>query len=61
MTTENEKTDEQTEALGIIQEMDGDGPRLMGLPLSFDGARPPLRRMAPSIGEHDDEIKGTGG
>ncbi len=53
--------DEQTEALGIIQEMDGDGPRLMGLPLSFDGARPPLRRMAPSIGEHDDEIKWTGG
>ena len=53
--------DEQTEALGIIQEMEGAGPRLMGLPLSFDGARPPLRRMAPSIGEHDDEIKGTGG
>ncbi len=52
--------DAQTEALGIIQALDGAGPRLMGMPLSFDGERPPLRRMAPALGEHDGEIKGAG-
>lgn len=51
--------DPQTEALGIIQQATEDGPRLMGLPLSFDGERPPLRRYAPGLGEHNDEIKGT--
>jgi crotonobetainyl-CoA:carnitine CoA-transferase CaiB-like acyl-CoA transferase len=53
-------TDAQTEALGIIQALGDGGPRLMGMPLSFDGKRPPLRRMAPALGEHDAEIKGTG-
>ncbi len=50
--------DPQTAALGIIQQGAGGGPRLMGLPLSFDGERPPLRRYAPGLGEHNDEIKG---
>ncbi len=49
--------DPQTEALGIIQDADG-GPKLMGMPLSFDGERPPLSRYAPHLGEHNDEIKG---
>ena len=31
----------------------------MGMPLSFDGDRPPLRRMAPALGEHNNEIFGT--
>jgi crotonobetainyl-CoA:carnitine CoA-transferase CaiB-like acyl-CoA transferase len=53
--------DAQTEALGIIQALGGAGPHLMGMPLSFDGERPPLRRMAPALGEHDGEIKGAGG
>ncbi len=52
-------TDPQTVALGIIQQGMEGGPRLMGLPLSFDGERPPLRRYAPELGEHNDEIKGT--
>jgi len=50
--------DPQTEALGIIQSLGG-GPSLMGMPLSFDGNRPPLSRYAPSLGEHNDEIKGS--
>lgn len=52
-------SDPQTEALGIIQQGLEGGPRLMGLPLSFDGERPPLRRYAPNLGEHNDEIKGA--
>ncbi|MBT6093428.1 MAG: CoA transferase [Rhodospirillaceae bacterium] len=49
--------DPQTEALGIIQNADG-GPNLMGMPLSFNGERPPLSRYAPLLGQHNDEIKG---
>ena len=50
--------DAQTEALGIIQEVDGGGPRLMGMPLSFDGVRPKIGSLAPRLGEHDHEVKG---
>ena len=50
-------TDPQTEALGIIQQGGDKDPRLMGMPLNFDGIRPPLSRYAPSLGEHNDEIK----
>lgn len=49
--------DEQTQALEIIQGFDGREPRLMGMPLSFDGARPPLTRLAPLLGEHNKQIK----
>ncbi len=51
--------DPQTAALGIIQQLAG-GPALMGMPLSFDGTRPPLGRYAPVLGQHNDEIKGSG-
>ena len=50
-------TNPQTEALGIIQRAGAEKPRLMGIPLSFDGARPPLSRYAPTLGQHNDEIK----
>ncbi len=50
--------DDQMQALGILQGGLEAAPRSMGLPLSFDGERPPLRRVAPALGEHDDEIKG---
>jgi len=46
--------DSQTEALGILQEMAGSDIRLMGLPLSFDGVRPPQRSAPPLLGEHND-------
>ena len=39
----------QTQALNIMQEA-GDTMKLMGLPLSFDGKRPPLRNVAPPLG-----------
>lgn len=46
----------QTQALGIIQQAPDVDMRLVGLPLSFDGRRPPLRRVAPNLGEHNDDI-----
>jgi crotonobetainyl-CoA:carnitine CoA-transferase CaiB-like acyl-CoA transferase len=46
----------QTQALGIIQQAPGVDMRLVGLPLSFDGQRPPLRRVAPGLGEHNKDV-----
>ena len=48
--------DPQTEAIGMIQKSPEHGLELMSLPISFDGARPPLRRRAPTVGEHNAEI-----
>ena len=50
--------DQQTQALGILQQTDSTQPKMMGLPLSFDGERPKLRSMAPELGEHNHQIKG---
>ncbi len=44
----------QTEALGMAQPA-ADGMRLVGLPLSFDGERPPLRNLAPKLGAANDD------
>ncbi|MEK9723774.1 MAG: CoA transferase [Rhodospirillaceae bacterium] len=49
--------DPQTRALGILQQLPG-GLELMGMPLSFDGQRPALRRYAPALGADNDDIKG---
>ena len=46
----------QTKALGLIQESPDGRLTIMGLPLSFDGERPPFRRAAPRLGEHTDEL-----
>jgi len=43
--------DAQTEALGIIQRKAGGELGLVGLPLSFDGIRPPFAKAAPALGE----------
>jgi crotonobetainyl-CoA:carnitine CoA-transferase CaiB-like acyl-CoA transferase len=55
----------QAAALGMIQKVPGDDYELMGLPLSFDGARPEIRLAPPAVGEHNLEILGhehsTGG
>jgi crotonobetainyl-CoA:carnitine CoA-transferase CaiB-like acyl-CoA transferase len=48
----------QTEALGILQETSHDALRLVGLPISFDGARPCLRLAPAGLGQHTDEILG---
>ncbi|HEV2335222.1 MAG TPA: CoA transferase [Stellaceae bacterium] len=43
--------DAQTRALGIIQTKPGSELGLVGLPLSFDGIRPPFAKAAPALGE----------
>jgi crotonobetainyl-CoA:carnitine CoA-transferase CaiB-like acyl-CoA transferase len=51
--------DVQTEAVGIIQQPEnagGSSQSLVGLPLSFDGVRPPFDKPAPRLGENDAEI-----
>lgn len=45
---------EQVAALGILQRVPGLDLPLLGLPLSFDGDRPPLVRRAPAVGEDND-------
>lgn len=51
--------DEQTAALGILQRAPDLDMTLVGLPLSFDGVRPPYRRSAPRLGEQNAEIFGA--
>jgi len=47
----------QTSALGMMLPVaEYPGMMLMGLPLSFEGHRPPIRRRPPGHGEHADEI-----
>lgn len=52
--------DAQTAALGILQRAPDLDMTLVGLPLSFDGLRPPYRRSAPRLGEGNAEILGDG-
>ena len=54
---------DQAKALGIVQSVPGDEDlTLITLPLSFDGARPPIRRAPPKkIGEHDHELRASKG
>lgn len=44
----------QTHALGMLQKPSADELALAGLPLSFDGRRPPPLCSAPSLGQHTD-------
>jgi crotonobetainyl-CoA:carnitine CoA-transferase CaiB-like acyl-CoA transferase len=50
--------DAQTQALGQIQRQPGSDLALVGLPLSFDGARPPFAKRAPALGEDNATILG---
>jgi crotonobetainyl-CoA:carnitine CoA-transferase CaiB-like acyl-CoA transferase len=50
--------DAQTVALGIIQQKPDSALGLVGLPLSFDGARPPLAKTAPALGEDNKAMLG---
>ena len=47
----------QTQALGMVQETDDGRLKLMGLPLSFDGERPPAGAGAPALGQHGERLK----
>ena len=49
--------DPQTQALGIVQESVENAMQLIGLPISFDGKRPPIRNEAPALGAQNDKIK----
>ncbi|GAA5232279.1 CaiB/BaiF CoA transferase family protein [Verticiella sediminum] len=46
----------QTQALGIFQTIPGLGLDIVGLPVSFDGHRPPVNSRAPELGEHTQEL-----
>jgi crotonobetainyl-CoA:carnitine CoA-transferase CaiB-like acyl-CoA transferase len=46
----------QTEAIGIFQQLPGIDMRVVGLPISLDGVRPPMRHRAPLLGEHNGEV-----
>ncbi len=46
----------QTKALEMLQQSPDGRLTIMGLPLSFDGERPPFRRAAPQLGEHTEEV-----
>lgn len=52
----------QTEALGIVQPVPGREMhrqmQLIGLPLSFEGKRPPIRSGPPAVGAHTEAILG---
>jgi crotonobetainyl-CoA:carnitine CoA-transferase CaiB-like acyl-CoA transferase len=48
----------QTVALGILQQAPDCDMRLVGLPLSFNGQRPPFRATAPKAGEHNELVFG---
>lgn len=50
----------QTEALKMVQPSPDGSITLMGLPLSFNGERPPFRLHPPQLGAHTDEILGAG-
>jgi crotonobetainyl-CoA:carnitine CoA-transferase CaiB-like acyl-CoA transferase len=53
-TVDRVVADAQTAALGIIQQLGA--VSLVGLPLSFNAARPPLAKLAPRLGEDNPEI-----
>ena len=56
-TTLEMMADAQTRALGMLQRLDEEQAEMMGLPISFNGERPPMHRFAPALGEHNDELK----
>lgn len=46
----------QAAALSIVQRVPETALELIGLPVALDGVRPPIRRRAPRLGEHDLEL-----
>jgi crotonobetainyl-CoA:carnitine CoA-transferase CaiB-like acyl-CoA transferase len=54
-------THPQAEATGMILPLPELDFELMGLPVSFDGQRPGIRRPPPRLGQHNDEVIGPRG
>jgi crotonobetainyl-CoA:carnitine CoA-transferase CaiB-like acyl-CoA transferase len=48
----------QFAAMNMMQRLPEGGPRVVGLPISFNRRRPMSRRPAPRIGQHNQEILG---
>jgi crotonobetainyl-CoA:carnitine CoA-transferase CaiB-like acyl-CoA transferase len=46
----------QTHEIGIFQNIPDLDMKVVGLPISFDGLRPPVVHRAPHVGEHTAEI-----
>jgi crotonobetainyl-CoA:carnitine CoA-transferase CaiB-like acyl-CoA transferase len=44
----------------LMRELPGSGLSVVGLPISFDRARPHPRRDSPKLGEHNAEVFGVG-
>ena len=51
----------QTKAVGMVQSPPDAPVSLFGLPIRFDGERPPLRSSAPALGQDSDLILGEVG
>ena len=49
---------EQLAASGMVQQLPDGGPRVAGLPITFDRQRPYSARPAPRLGEHNAEVLG---
>jgi crotonobetainyl-CoA:carnitine CoA-transferase CaiB-like acyl-CoA transferase len=47
---------EQLAAADLVHELPGKGPKVVGLPISFDRVRPRSARTSPKLGEHTDEV-----
>jgi crotonobetainyl-CoA:carnitine CoA-transferase CaiB-like acyl-CoA transferase len=43
----------QTDAVGMLESAVPGGPRLVGIPISFDGTRPRASGSSPGLGEHN--------
>jgi crotonobetainyl-CoA:carnitine CoA-transferase CaiB-like acyl-CoA transferase len=50
--------DPQVAALNILQEVPGTGVTLAGLPISFDGNRPEIRKLGPRLGQDTKRLLG---
>ena len=46
----------QFAASGIVQQLPGGDPKVVGLPITFDRVRPTSARSSPKLGEHTDEV-----
>ncbi len=46
----------QLAAIDMVRELPGSGLKVMGLPISFDGARPFPRSDSPRLGEHNSDF-----
>lgn len=52
--------DPQVGALGLFQLAPGLDVAMVGLPISFDGRRPAIRRAAPGLGQDTDTLRAAG-